>query len=451
MLEISPLNRIILDCLPNWAMLVDVKTRTVLAANKRAIDKGMKVDCPCWDIFRHRPVFNEGKKIYKNNGLKENGLIECAFCLADDAVESGQARRKEVKIQGGVLEIWWVPVDEDVFLHYAVDINQIRKSQAALNESEEQFAQVVNSMRDGLAIIGKDGVLQFTNQAFSEIYQYSREELVGSHAKRLIHSDYNHVFDSFLKDMESVGHFSGETVDVRKDGTTFNAEVRGTKLHIRGQKCLLVVIRDITERKTADFLLKRQEEFYRSLFEKNMSAILLLNPDDGSIFDANPSACEFYGYSRNQLRKMAITEINTLSENEVFEEMQKAKAEERKYFNFTHRLSNRTVRDVEVFSGPVIVGGKTLLCSIIHDISERLLAEKDRERLIGELKAALLEVKKMSGLLPICSSCKKIRDDKGYWNQIETFIREHSDAEFSHGLCPECARKLYPELDIDTK
>jgi AmiR/NasT family two-component response regulator len=66
-------------------------------------------------------------------------------------------------------------------------------------------------------------------------------------------------------------------------------------------------------------------------------------------------------------------------------------------------------------------------------------------RLNKELEQALNKVKTLSGMLPICASCKKIRDDKGYWQQIESYIREHSEAEFSHGICPECARKLYPE------
>lgn len=63
----------------------------------------------------------------------------------------------------------------------------------------------------------------------------------------------------------------------------------------------------------------------------------------------------------------------------------------------------------------------------------------------GELQDALSKVKLLGGLLPICASCKKIRDDKGYWQQIEAYIRDHSEAEFSHGICPECARTLYPE------
>lgn len=76
--------------------------------------------------------------------------------------------------------------------------------------------------------------------------------------------------------------------------------------------------------------------------------------------------------------------------------------------------------------------------------ARQLQAEK--EALLGELQAAMEKVKLLSGYLPICASCKKIRDDSGYWQQIESYIRDHSEAEFSHGICPDCARKLYPEV-----
>lgn len=84
--------------------------------------------------------------------------------------------------------------------------------------------------------------------------------------------------------------------------------------------------------------------------------------------------------------------------------------------------------------------------AIFEDISGRKLVEKDRERLIRELQEALSKVKKLSGFLPICASCKRIRDDQGYWNQIEAYISEHSEIDFSHGICPECAQKLYKNL-----
>ena len=88
---------------------------------------------------------------------------------------------------------------------------------------------------------------------------------------------------------------------------------------------------------------------------------------------------------------------------------------------------------------------------IRNRIREKEAAEKERNRYVEELQEALKEVKQLSGLLPICSHCKQIRDDKGYWNQIESYIGAHSEAEFSHGICPDCAKKLYPEFDLYTE
>jgi len=73
---------------------------------------------------------------------------------------------------------------------------------------------------------------------------------------------------------------------------------------------------------------------------------------------------------------------------------------------------------------------------------EALLRERDK------LQGALAKIKTLSGMLPICAHCKKIRDDKGYWSQIEEYIRDHSEAQFSHGICPECAKEHFPEFDL---
>ena len=86
---------------------------------------------------------------------------------------------------------------------------------------------------------------------------------------------------------------------------------------------------------------------------------------------------------------------------------------------------------------------------IISDITERKRIEEEKERLIIELQHALAQVKKLSGFIPICASCKKIRDDKGYWRQVEEYIRDHSEALFSHSICPDCMRSLYPEIAAD--
>ena len=104
-------------------------------------------------------------------------------------------------------------------------------------------------------------------------------------------------------------------------------------------------------------------------------------------------------------------------------------------------LSTSAFKDIQGhFSGRMIV---------LRDITQRKEAEKDKERLIGELREALSKVKTLSGMLPICSSCKKIRDDEGYWHQVESYVKAHSEAEFTHGICPDCMHKLYPDVELE--
>ena len=86
--------------------------------------------------------------------------------------------------------------------------------------------------------------------------------------------------------------------------------------------------------------------------------------------------------------------------------------------------------------------------TVFNDITSKKNADVEKDRLISELKQAISEIKTLRGILPICSYCKKIRDDKGYWNQVESYIHKHSDAEFSHSICPECAKKYFPDMDL---
>lgn len=91
--------------------------------------------------------------------------------------------------------------------------------------------------------------------------------------------------------------------------------------------------------------------------------------------------------------------------------------------------------------------GVSVLCLSAYLLIRRKNAEEDRERLIFELRQALDNIKTLSGMLPICASCKKIRDDKGYWEDVADYISAHSEALFSHGLCPDCLEKAYEEID----
>jgi len=94
------------------------------------------------------------------------------------------------------------------------------------------------------------------------------------------------------------------------------------------------------------------------------------------------------------------------------------------------------------------IGKPIKITGIIQDITRQKLEEIERENIIQKLQAALDNVKILKGLLPICMHCKKIRDEKGYWKRIEAYIQENSEAEFSHSICRECAKKYYPDYDI---
>ncbi len=95
--------------------------------------------------------------------------------------------------------------------------------------------------------------------------------------------------------------------------------------------------------------------------------------------------------------------------------------------------------------GFITLGKQNWACGL--NLTERKLAEKEREKLIKELQAVLKEIKTLKGIIPICMHCKGIRDDKGSWTKLEKFITEHSEAQFSHGICEECLEKYYPEED----
>jgi PAS domain S-box-containing protein len=100
---------------------------------------------------------------------------------------------------------------------------------------------------------------------------------------------------------------------------------------------------------------------------------------------------------------------------------------------------------LEINKQPYIVDGRVAgFIGVARDITGRIDLEREREKLIADLQDALAHVRTLKGMLPICASCKKVRDDKGYWNQIEAYVSEHSEAEFTHAICPECAKKLYP-------
>ena len=134
---------------------------------------------------------------------------------------------------------------------------------------------------------------------------------------------------------------------------------------------------------------RESEEFYSALFQNNHAVMLLIDPETADIIDANLAACSFYQYSYERLIKMKIHDLNTLSQDSIFEAMRQSKAKNKNYFHFQHRWANDEIRDVEVYSGPVRIEGRALLYSIIHDITERKRAEERLAESERSLKAIL--------------------------------------------------------------
>ncbi|MEW5721682.1 MAG: 7TM diverse intracellular signaling domain-containing protein [Thermodesulfobacteriota bacterium] len=189
-------------------------------------------------------------------------------------------------------------------------------------------------------------------------------------------------------------------------------------------------------------MLKKKENRIRTIMDSIKSGVLLVDPKTGYILEANPEAARM-------IRAPVKEIVDKLRLEDLFPELGGRPSRSRKPAEEAElELVAGDGERVPVIESERVVtlDGKELILASLIDIAERKRLEEEREQLIRELQQALSEVTTLSGLLPICSMCKKIRDDKGYWNQIEAYISSHSEARFSHGLCPDCAKRLYPQV-----
>ncbi len=193
--------------------------------------------------------------------------------------------------------------------------------------------------------------------------------------------------------------------------------------------------------------MRFEKNFVSAILETSGALIVILDPQ-GRILRLNRAAEEISGYS--------IMEVIGQFSWELFlipEERDKIK----NFFNehLPGKLPNQFQSHLKTRNGALLTilwsntawpddrGRPEYIVASGIDITALKKVEAERERLIDQLQEALAKVKTLKGLLPICASCKKIRDDQGYWRMVEDYIHSHSDAEFSHSLCPECAKKLY--------
>ncbi len=226
---------------------------------------------------------------------------------------------------------------------------------------------------------------------------------------------------------------------------------------LKGDKVKKVIgnIIDITEFKMANDALLIQSERIKTFFNSINEAIFvhpLKEEGEGfaSFVEVNHIACKQYGYTYDEFLNISASDITAKSDvNEH------GKGDFRKelikkgqlIFETIHVKKSGETFPVEINSNIFYQNKKPYILALVRDITERKQSEKKQEFLINELQEALENIKTLKGLLPICSICKKIRDDKGYWNILEGYIEKHSEAFFSHGICPECSDKLYGDKD----
>ncbi len=356
-------------------------------------------------------------------------------------------------------------------------LDRHKQAEAALLESEKRYRDLFDSINDLIMIHATDGRLLDVNPAVSKLSGYPPEELVGRPISDFIIPEFRPLFkDEYLKEINRTGHSEGIAIFQDRDGGEHYVEYRNTLVHRPGsQRYISGLGRDITDRILAESARRESEEHYRTVFQTTGTATIIVENDE-TISLANSTFEDLSGFSKEQIEgKKAWTEFVNKDDLEPIKEFHRARKDDpgagpaNFEFEFVDRYGN--LNNILAIIA-MIPGTEKSVVSLLN-ITDRKRAEEALRRShaqlefrvqqrtaqlaeaneqltreIEERRKAEKEVKKLSGLLPICSSCKKIRDDKGYWNQLEDYIQKHSEAEFSHSVCPDCAKKLYPGLKI---
>jgi len=322
------------------------------------------------------------------------------------------------------------------------DITDRIRAEKALSDSEELYRSLLRNANDAVFIhaITQEGPGQFidVNERACQMLGYTREEMLSMAVSAIDIPEQAEKVPGIIRQLYETGQAFFETEHKAKDGRHIPVEVSTRMLHIRDKPTILSIARDITERKRADYL-------YRALAANAQSAIFIVQ--DGRLRFVNPYVTFYTGYEEDELLgrdpiflihpdDLEATRANAL---------RMIKGDRLTPYEFRLVCKDGNIRWIMETNAPINFEGKSAVLMNSMDITELKRAEAEREKLISALEKALSEVKTLSGMLPICASCKKVRDDTGYWNQIEAYIKEHANVEFSHGICPECMRTLYPD------
>ncbi len=320
---------------------------------------------------------------------------------------------------------------------------EIKQIETALRKNEAVLRSFLNAVTESALLMDREGRVLAANETLANRFGTTVPEVVG----RCIYD----LLPSAVAERRK-GHLDKVCITGKPD--RFEDERQGRVIDNsvypvfdpQGAVIALAVIGiDITERKRVVSALEISEEKYRMLYDSAIDAIFIADVD-GKIIDVNRTAHERLGYAREEMLALHVSRLDPPDYAvQVGVRIEQLQQQGHLIFESAHRRKDGTIMPVEINARIIDYDGRKAIFSIIRDITDRKLAEQEREKLIAELQQALAEIKTLHGILPICSSCKKIRDDKGAWQHLETYISQHTDAEFTHGLCADCAIKLYPE------
>lgn len=275
-------------------------------------------------------------------------------------------------------------------------------------KAEDQIKKLSQAVEQNPAIIlitNTEGEIEYVNPKFCEVTGYSYQEVLGENPRMLKSgltslSEYKRLW----KTIKSGRNWRGEFCNRKKNGELFWELTSISPVKNSGGSIthFIAVKEDITEKKQAEARLSESEERYRSLFEKNSAVMLLIDPQNLMIKDANAAACSFYGYSKEELLEMKISDINIKPYGQLQTMIRGVLKNHDGHFFFRHRLKSGEIRDVEVHNGVLRLKGRSLLYAIIHDVTDRMKAEKQLseykehlELLVEERTHSLIEVNKL--------------------------------------------------------
>jgi PAS domain S-box-containing protein len=309
---------------------------------------------------------------------------------------------------------------------------------------------LLDAAPDAMLVVNRDGEIVLANPPAERLFGQLKGELIARSVESLLPERFRQRYkihrETFLSDPRARSMGVGLELFVQRiDGSEVPVDISLSPLTTQHGILTLVAIRDETERRRVEDALRKSEREYRTLFENANDSIMVFELEDEIILDVNPKACETYGFTRDELVGMSLKTLTrdvSRGEEGLRRLLQTGVCHN---YETVHLRKDGSAMNIVANSALIERDGRKVVLSIDRDDTERLRAQAERERLIAELTDALAKIKTLTGLLPMCSSCKKIRDEAGKWTALERYIRDRTDADFTHGICPECAMRLYPE------